>query len=103
MSISRTANWNADQGTFDYYGPLNKLALNIGSHKEHHELHEILWTCLPELKTIAPEFYDTLHRQRSWVALLATFVFHASYSLGTRLENVTQAAECATPPAAPME
>jgi len=52
---------------------------------------------------MAPEFYDTLHCQRSWVALLATFVFYPSYSLGTRLENVTQAAECATPPAAPVE
>jgi sphingolipid delta-4 desaturase len=99
VSISRTANWNADQGTFDYYGPLNKLALNIGSHKEHHDLHEIPWTCLPELNTIAGGFYDMRHCQRSWVALFATFVFYPSYSLGTRLENVTQAAECATPPA----
>ncbi len=52
---------------------------------------------------MAPEFYDTLHCQRSWVALLATFVFYPSYSLGAPLENVTQAAECATPPAAPVE
>lgn len=88
-------------GTFDYYGPLNKLTLSIGSHKEHHELYEILWTRLPELKTIAPEFYDTLHCQRSWVALLATLVFYPSYSLGTRLENVTQTAEGATPPSRP--
>ena len=44
---------------------------------------------MPELKTIAPEFYDTLHCQQSWFALIATFVFHPSYSLGTRLENVT--------------
>ena len=88
---------------FGYYGPLNKLALNIGSHKEHHELHEILWTRPPELKTIAPEFYDAPHCQRSWVALPATFVFYPSYSLVTRLENVTPAAGCATPPAAPVE
>jgi len=84
---------------FDYYGLLNKLVLDIGSHNEHRELHEIPWTRLRELKTIAPEFYDTPRRQRSWVALLSTFVFYPSYSLGTRLENVTQAAECATPPA----
>jgi hypothetical protein len=52
---------------------------------------------------MAPEFYDTPHCQRSCVALLATFVFYPSYSLGTRLENVTKAAESATPNAAPME
>ena len=38
-----------NQGTFDYYGPLNTLALNIGYHNEHHDFHEIPWTRLPEL------------------------------------------------------
>ena len=47
-----------DQGTFDYYGPLNTLALNIGYHNEHHDFHEIPWKRLPELKAMAPEFYD---------------------------------------------
>ena len=36
-----------DQGTFDYYGPLNTLALNIGYHNEHHDFHEIPWNRLP--------------------------------------------------------
>ena len=61
-----------DQGTFDYYGPLNTLALNIGYHNEHHDFHEIPWTRLPKLKAMAPEFYDTLGCHRSWVALLVT-------------------------------
>jgi len=81
-----------DQGTFDYYGPFNKLALNIGYHNEHHDFHEIPWTRLPELKAMAPEFYDDLRCHRSWFALLVTFVFDPTYSLGTRSENVTQAA-----------
>ncbi len=92
-----------EQGTFDYYGPLNKLALNIGYHNEHHDFHEIPWTRLPELKAMAPEFYDTLRCHRSWVALLVTFIFDPSYSLGTRSENVTQAAERPAPVAAAAE
>lgn len=88
-----------DQGTFDYYGPLNKLALNIGYHNEHHDFHEIPWNRLPELTAMAPEFYDTLRCHRSWFALLVTFIFDPTYSLGTRSVNVTQAAQQIAAPA----
>jgi sphingolipid delta-4 desaturase len=81
-----------DQGTFDYYGPLNKVALNIGYHNEHHDFHEIPWARLPQLKAMAPEFYDTLGCHRSWVALLVTFIFDPTYSLRTRSQNVELAA-----------
>jgi sphingolipid delta-4 desaturase len=86
-----------DQGTFDYYGPLNTCALNIGYHNEHHDFHEIPWSRLPQLKAMAPEYYDTLRCHRSWTALLVTFIFDPTYSLGTRSENVTQAADKAAP------
>jgi sphingolipid 4-desaturase/C4-monooxygenase len=80
-----------DQGTFDYYGPLNFFALNIGYHNEHHDFHEIPWSRLPELKAMAPEFYDDLRCHRSWVALLAAFLFDPAYSLATRSENLDRA------------
>jgi sphingolipid delta-4 desaturase len=92
-----------DQGTFDYYGPLNTLALNIGYHNEHHDFHEIPWTRLPKLKAMAPEFYDTLGCHRSWVALLVTFIFDPRYSLNTRSENVEHAAHAADGAAQPAE
>jgi sphingolipid 4-desaturase/C4-monooxygenase len=88
-----------DQGTFDYYGPLNVVALNIGYHNEHHDFHEIPWRRLPELKAMAPEFYDTLGCHRSWVALLVTFIFDPTYSLATRSENVARAAQLTPAPA----
>ncbi len=84
-------------------GRSNKLALNIGYHNEHHDFHEVPWTRLPELRNMAPEFYDTLRCHRSWVALLVTFIFDPSYSLGTRSENVAQAAGRATPIVAAAE
>jgi sphingolipid delta-4 desaturase len=92
-----------DQGTFDYYGPLNKYALNIGYHNEHHDFHEIPWSRLPALKAMAPEFYDDLRCHRSWLALLVTFVFDPTWSLGTRSENVEQAAGKAEPVPAAAE
>jgi sphingolipid delta-4 desaturase len=91
-----------DQGTFDYYGPLNKLALNIGYHNEHHDFQEIPWTRLPQLKAMAPEFYDNLGCHRSWIALLFTFIFDPRYSLRTRLQNVEMAAQT-SPVAQPAE
>ncbi|QGM45289.1 fatty acid desaturase [Methylocystis heyeri] len=92
-----------DQGTFDYYGALNKYALNIGYHNEHHDFHEIPWSRLPELKAMAPEFYDRLACHRSWVALLATFIFDPAYSLSTRSENVEHAAHAPEIVAQPAE
>jgi sphingolipid delta-4 desaturase len=92
-----------NQGTFDYYGPLNTLALNIGYHNEHHDFHEIPWTRLPQLTEMAPEFYKTLRCHKSWFALLVTFIFDPDYSLGTRSENVVQAGRDAAPVAAAAE
>jgi len=88
--------FSPDHGTFDYYGPLNRLALNIGYHNEHHDFHEIPWTRLPELRAMAPEFYDTVPHHRSWLALMVTFIFDPIYSLRTRSQNIEAAAQ-ATP------
>lgn len=77
-----------NQGTFDYYGPLNTVALNIGYHNEHHDFPEIPWTHLPKLKAMAPEFYEPLHAHRSWTKLFFAFIFDPKFSLHTRTENM---------------
>jgi sphingolipid delta-4 desaturase len=92
-----------EQGTFDYYGPLNFVALNIGYHNEHHDFHEIPWTRLPELRKMAPDFYDTQAYHMSWIALMITFIFDPRYSLETRSHNVTEAASHVDALAQPAE
>ena len=60
-----------EQETFDYYGPLNLPALNIGYHNEHHDFPDVPWRRLPLLRKAAPEFYDTLKHHKSWTGAVA--------------------------------
>jgi sphingolipid delta-4 desaturase len=62
------------QETYSYYGPLNRLSFNVGYHNEHHDLVTIPWCRLPQVRRIAPEFYEGLHAYTSWTALLVRFV-----------------------------
>jgi sphingolipid delta-4 desaturase len=73
------------QETFSYYGPLNLLALNVGYHNEHHDFPSIPWNRLPQLRRMAPDYYDTLRSHRSWSKLLAQFIFNPSYCLHSRV------------------
>jgi sphingolipid delta-4 desaturase len=93
------------QGTFDYYGPLNRFALNIGYHNEHHDFPDVPWSRLPELKAMAPEYYDGLHAHYSWTKLFFAFLFDPHYSLHTRTENMPSREQAAVskPPAVRSE
>ena len=73
------------QETFSYYGPLNRVAFNVGYHNEHHDLMRVPWTRLPKLRAAAPEFYDSLYYHMSWTRLLLKFVFDPSIGLHSRV------------------
>src|ERR671936_90620 len=73
---------------FSYYGPINRLCLNIGYHNEHHDLPSIPWNNLPRLRAIAPEFYDDLKYHPSWTRLVFQFIFDPRYSLFSRIERM---------------
>lgn len=62
------------QETYSYYGPLNKLTLNVGYHNEHHDLPRVPWTRLPRVRALAPEFYACLATRASWADAAWTFV-----------------------------
>jgi len=78
------------QETYSYYGPINRVCLNMGYHNEHHDLPSIPWNNLPRLRALAPEFYDKLKFHPSWTRLLFQFIFDRHYSLFSRIERIKQ-------------
>ncbi len=62
------------QETYSYYGPLNKVSFNVGYHNEHHDVVTIPWSRLPQVRRVAPEFYEGLHSYGSWSVLLVRFL-----------------------------
>lgn len=63
------------QATHSYYGPLNFILYNVGYHNEHHDFPYIPYTRLPQLKRLAPEYYDNLPYHSSWVKVVWDFIF----------------------------
>jgi sphingolipid delta-4 desaturase len=57
------------------YGLVNLVSFNFGLHTEHHDFHYIPWFRLPQLRRIAPEYYNDLQQTKSFVALALQFAF----------------------------
>lgn len=79
--------FNPPQETYSYYGPLNKVAFNVGYHNEHHDFPSVPWNRLPEIKRMAPEYYDTLYSHQSWSKLVLRFLFDPSIGLHSRIQR----------------
>jgi len=74
-----------EQETYSYYGPLNFINLNVGYHNEHHDFPSVPWNLLPEVKRLAPEYYDTLLCHNSLTTLFFRFLFEQEISLFSRI------------------
>lgn len=78
------------QETFSYYGPLNIVAFNVGYHNEHHDFPKIPGFRLPEVRKIAPEFYDNLHHCQSWPGCLKDFILRADIGPYSRVKRFSK-------------
>lgn len=74
-----------NQETYSYYGILNVPNLNVGYHNEHHDFPSVPWNKLPEIKSKAPEYYDTLKYHTSYFKLFFRFLFDQEISLYSRI------------------
>ena len=73
------------QETYSYYGALNYICWNVGYHNEHHDFPKVPGWRLPEVKRIAPEFYDNLPQHKSWTMLLVNYIFDPAYGPFSRV------------------
>lgn len=75
------------QETYSYYGPLNRIAWNVGYHNEHHDFPYIAGSRLPALRSLAPEFYASLMCHASWTATLVRYVTRPSLGGFSRIKR----------------
>jgi len=85
------------QETYSYYGPLNKVAFNMGFHNEHHDIMSVPWNKLPTLKKMAPEYYQNLPSYQSWVKVLFRFIFDPKMSSFNRIIHPDHVPRSKTP------
>jgi len=76
--------------TYSYYGPLNLITFNVGFHNEHHDFPNIPGFRLPEVKKIAPEFYDNLPCHNSWIKVLYDFITCTELGPYARIKRKTK-------------
>eukprot|EP01114_Cavostelium_apophysatum_P022612 TRINITY_DN823_c0_g1_i1.p1 TRINITY_DN823_c0_g1~~TRINITY_DN823_c0_g1_i1.p1 ORF type:complete len:323 (-),score=58.27 TRINITY_DN823_c0_g1_i1:77-1045(-) len=62
------------QETYSYYGPFNWICFNVGYHNEHHDFPRVPGYKLPELRAIAPEYYDPLPHYNSWGKVIYNYI-----------------------------
>jgi sphingolipid delta-4 desaturase len=76
--------------TYSYYGILNLLCWNVGYHNEHHDFPRVPGWKLPEVRRIAPEFYDSLPQHESWVGVLWNFITDPKMTLYSRTTRASK-------------
>jgi sphingolipid delta-4 desaturase len=74
--------------TYSYYGPLNYVNFNVGYHWEHHDFPNIPWSRLPEVRKLAPEFYNDLPYYTSYLAVIWKYITDPSVGPHSRIKRL---------------
>lgn len=85
--ISEHYMFNVGYETYSYYGCLNMLAWNVGYHNEHHDFPNIPGSRLPEVRKMAPEYYNDLPHHTSWVKVIYDFIMDPSIGPYARIKR----------------
>jgi len=73
--------------TYSYYGPCNRLNLNVGYHYEHHDFPKIPWSKLPRVREIAPEYYNDLPHYDSYLAVFWKYIMDPTVGPHSRVKR----------------
>jgi len=84
------------QETYSYYGPLNRIAFHVGYHNEHHDFPYIAGSRLPELRALAPEFYEHLVCHRSWTKVVWDYIMRDDLCATSRVKRSSERASTDT-------
>lgn len=76
--------FDGGNGMASYYGPLNRISVNLGYHLEHHDIPQIAGWRLPQLQRLAPQFYKGQFRHTSRLRGLWQFVADSNIGLDSR-------------------
>ena len=77
---------HSPQETYSYYGPLNRVAFNVGYHNEHHDFPSIPWNRLARgAQCWRPGGTTRSWHIASWTRLLVRFLFDRQLLLFSRM------------------
>ena len=76
-----------NQETYSYYGFWNIISYNVGCHNEHHDFPGVPGSKLPELRKIAPEYYESLKQTPSWFGTMIQFIRDPSVGSWSRVKR----------------
>jgi sphingolipid delta-4 desaturase len=61
----------------------------VGWHNEHHDFPFIAGAKLPQLRLIAPEFYEGLPYHGSWISVITSYVLEPLVGPHSRIKRNT--------------
>jgi sphingolipid delta-4 desaturase len=76
--------------TYSYYGCLNWVNFNVGYHNEHHDFPRVPWSKLPEVRKLAPEFYDHLPSHDSYIKVIWRYITDPTIGPAARIKRKKQ-------------